>query len=149
MHSANQIIMSTENLLREIRGLTVVVHRKVIAKEKLPAVRLLFGKNKPIFVGVPYTDWLLTLHIDIVLMADIDDINEATTRQILAVHQKLMATNALQLSFVQNIEPLGQEETQFNTESEYTFAEVPNSFDITYRAITQDPSRSLTITQEC
>jgi hypothetical protein len=140
VHKANKIINAVKALLEKITGLEVIVHRKAIDEDDLPAVRLLFGKNKPLNVSGTFTDWALVLHTDIVLTAYDEDINEQTTKQALEIHKKLMATNALNLDFVIEIEPQGQGETQFNTESEITFADVPNSWTITYRANTQDPS---------
>lgn len=140
MHKANQIIESVEKLLQKITGLAVVTNRKAIAEDGLPATRLLFGKNKPVNVGAAITDWELTLHSDIVLTAYDEDINSETTKYALEIHKKLMATNALNLAFILDIEPLGQDETLFDTDSDRTFATVPNSWKITYRANSQDPS---------
>lgn len=140
MHKANQIINAVETLLKKIPKLAVVTHRKAIDEDDLPATRLLFGKNKPIKVGAQVTDWELTLHSDIVLTAYDEDINSETTKYALEIHKKLMADNALNLPFIIAIEPLGQDETQFDTESDRTFATVPNSWTIKYRANSQDPS---------
>jgi len=141
VHRANQIINAAVKLLEKIKGLEVVVHRKGMNEQDLPATRVLFGKNKPKNVGVPFTDWQLILHTDITLVAHDDDINGETTKYALEIHKKLMADNALGLAFVQDIEPLGQDETQFNTETAITIAEVPNSWLITYRTNSQDPSQ--------
>ena len=141
MHRANQIINAAVKLLENISGLEVVVHRKGIDERDLPATRVLFGKNKPKHVGVPFIDWQLVLHTDIILVAKDEDINGETTKNALEIHKKLMADNALGLAFIQDIEPLGQDETQFHTESDITIAQVPNSWLITYRTNSQDPSQ--------
>lgn len=140
MHKANIIINAIVSLLNKLPTVEVVTHRKAIAENLLPATRVLFGKNKPSHVGTNFTDWDLIVYTDIVLTASDDDINAETTDVALLIHQKLMAENALNLAFVQDITPLGQDETVFNTESEITFADVPNGWLIKYRANSQDPS---------
>jgi hypothetical protein len=143
VHKAQIIINEINSRLATLIPMGVVsevMKNRTDIPDQLPAIAVRMGTDEPTNQNASFLDSNLIIYTDIYVITSAQDLDEKTLLIRLELHKKLMVDYNLGLSFVTEINPLGQSQPDYNGDGELYAGATRISWQISYRSSLLDPS---------